>query len=51
VGTIEPGRRADLIAMADDPLADISAVERLSWVMKDGRLVPSATASAMPSRA
>jgi imidazolonepropionase-like amidohydrolase len=36
VGTIEPGKRADLIALAGDPLKDIAAVGRVSLVMKDG---------------
>lgn len=36
LGTIAPGARADIIAMRDDPLTDITAVERVSFVMKDG---------------
>ena len=36
VGTIEPGKRADLIAVDGDPLADIGAMERVRLVMKDG---------------
>ena len=36
VGTIAPGKRADLIAIDGDPLADIGAMERVSLVMKDG---------------
>jgi imidazolonepropionase-like amidohydrolase len=36
VGTLEPGKRADLIAVDGDPLADIAAVGRVAWVMKDG---------------
>jgi imidazolonepropionase-like amidohydrolase len=35
-GTLEPGKRADLIAVAGNPLADIAAMERVSLVMKDG---------------
>jgi hypothetical protein len=31
--------RADLIGMRDDPLSDITAVERVSFVMKDGVVV------------
>jgi imidazolonepropionase-like amidohydrolase len=36
VGTIEPGKRADLIAIEGDPLADIEAMWRVRLVMKDG---------------
>ena len=35
-GTLQPGKRADLIAVAGNPLADIAAMERVSLVMKDG---------------
>jgi imidazolonepropionase-like amidohydrolase len=36
VGTLQPGRYADLIAVAGDPLADISELERVQFVMKGG---------------
>ena len=36
VGALSPGAWADLIAVADDPLADIRALERVSFVMKGG---------------
>jgi imidazolonepropionase-like amidohydrolase len=36
VGTIEPGKFADIIAVAGDPLRDISELERVRWVMKGG---------------
>jgi imidazolonepropionase-like amidohydrolase len=36
VGTLEPGKRADLIAVDGDPLKDMAAMERVSLVMKDG---------------
>jgi imidazolonepropionase-like amidohydrolase len=38
-GTIEPGKLADLVAVAGNPLADITATERVSWVMVGGRVV------------
>jgi imidazolonepropionase-like amidohydrolase len=38
VGTIRPSRRADLIAVAGDPLASIEALRRVRAVMKDGVL-------------
>jgi imidazolonepropionase-like amidohydrolase len=36
VGTLQPGRYADLIAVAKDPLADITELERVQFVMKGG---------------
>jgi imidazolonepropionase-like amidohydrolase len=42
VGTLQPGRYADLIAVARDPLADISELERVQFVMKGGVVYKSA---------
>lgn len=39
VGAIEPGKFADLVAVAGDPIADITELERVRFVMKDGRVV------------
>ncbi|MCH7920739.1 MAG: amidohydrolase family protein [Planctomycetes bacterium] len=39
VGTVEPGRFADLIAVDGDPLADITELERVTFVMKGGLVV------------
>ena len=36
VGRIAPGAYADLIAVDGDPLKDVSELERVRWVMKDG---------------
>ncbi|MCG8462513.1 MAG: amidohydrolase family protein [Holophagales bacterium] len=36
LGTVAPGKAADLVATDEDPLADISALERISFVMKQG---------------
>jgi len=36
VGRIAPGLFADLIAVSGDPLADVSELERVRWVMKGG---------------
>ena len=35
-GTIEPGKRADLILVDGDPTANISDIRRISYVLKDG---------------
>lgn len=39
LGTLAPGAHADLVAMQDDPLQDITATERVVLVMKDGEVV------------
>jgi imidazolonepropionase-like amidohydrolase len=36
VGTLTPGKRADLIAVEGNPLADIEALRQVRLVMKDG---------------
>lgn len=41
VGTLQPGRVADLIAVARDPLADITELERVQFVMKGGTVYKS----------
>jgi imidazolonepropionase-like amidohydrolase len=39
VGAIEPGKFADLVAVAGDPISDITELERVRFVMKGGQLV------------
>ena len=39
VGTIEKGKFADLVAVAGDPLADITEMSRIKFVMKGGQVV------------
>lgn len=36
VGTLEPGKYADIIAVTADPLQDVRALENVSFVMKGG---------------
>ncbi|MGB9336599.1 MAG: amidohydrolase family protein [Candidatus Acidiferrales bacterium] len=36
IGSIEPGKYADLIAVTSDPLKDIKALDNVSFVMKEG---------------
>ncbi len=37
-GTIEAGKFADIIAVKGDPIADISELTRVSFVMKGGAI-------------
>lgn len=36
IGKIAPGRYADIVAVSGDPLADVSQLERIDFVMKGG---------------
>lgn len=38
IGTIAPGKLADIIAVNRDPFEDISILKDVSWVMKDGKV-------------
>lgn len=38
VGTLTPGKLADLIAVKGDPLQDVTELERVSFVMKSGKV-------------
>ena len=42
VGTLEPGKFADIIAVAGDPLTDVTELERVQFVMKGGEVVKNA---------
>ena len=42
VGVIAPGAHADVIAVQGDPLQDLRVLERVTFVMKDGRVFRSA---------
>lgn len=39
IGSIEPGKFADLVAVAGDPIADATELQRIKFVMKDGHVV------------
>jgi imidazolonepropionase-like amidohydrolase len=39
IGALEPGKFADLVAVAGDPIADITELEHVRFVMKDGQVV------------
>jgi imidazolonepropionase-like amidohydrolase len=46
VGTLEKGKLADVIAIPGDPTADITATERVSFVMKEGRIIRQGSSGA-----
>ena len=41
LGTLAPGKLADLIAVGSDPLKDVSALEQVHFVMKNGEVLKS----------
>ena len=45
LGTVEPGKLADLLVVESDPSQDIHALERVHLVMKTGRIVVHASGS------
>jgi imidazolonepropionase-like amidohydrolase len=52
VGTIEPGKRADLVVLAKDPLVDIRNTRVIVVVLQNGRIVaePHAAPPPLPTR-
>ena len=41
-GTVEEGKRADMLVLTADPLADISNIRKLKWVIANGRVLEPA---------
>ena len=39
IGSIDKGKYADLIAVSGDPLADITELQRVRFVMKGGKVI------------
>ena len=39
IGTIAPGKSADIIAVASDPVADVRVLKRVDFVMARGTVV------------
>ncbi|MGA8144354.1 MAG: amidohydrolase family protein [Candidatus Acidiferrales bacterium] len=39
VGTLEPGKFADIVAVSGDPIADVTTLERVRFVMKGGEVI------------
>src|SRR5581483_3863705 len=45
VGSIDKGKFADLVAVSGDPLADITELQRVKFVMKAGRVIKNELAA------
>lgn len=43
VGTLEKGKLADVVAIPGDPTTDITATERVSFVMKEGKIIKNSS--------
>jgi len=50
LGTLEKGKLADVIAMPGDPTQDITATERVSFVMKEGRIIRNGPATSAATK-
>lgn len=50
IGTLEPGKLADVIVVEGNPLQDIRQSEKVTWTMVNGRLYDSATMNETGSR-
>jgi imidazolonepropionase-like amidohydrolase len=50
IGSLAPGLQADIIAVDGDPLQDIAALRRVTFVMKGGRLYKNTTGAPTRTR-
>jgi len=46
IGSIKPGKYADLVAVSGDPLTNISVLENVEFVMKEGKVYKQSGKSA-----
>jgi len=51
IGSIDKGKFADIIAVAGNPLADVSEMERVRFVMKGGMVIRNEVSSSAVARA
>jgi len=38
VGSLEPGKRADIVAVQGDPLSDVTVLKKIAFVVKEGKV-------------
>jgi imidazolonepropionase-like amidohydrolase len=50
IGSIEPGKLADIVALDGDPISDITTLERIKFVMKGGRVYRDELSQLKPTR-
>ena len=43
IGSLQPGKFADIVAIDGDPLADVTVMEKVVFVMKGGEVYKSAS--------
>jgi len=48
IGSLEKGKYADLVAVSGDPLADITELQRVKFVMKGGKVIRNDMAAGAP---
>jgi len=48
IGSIEKGKYADVVAVSGDPLADITELQRVKFVMKGGKIIRSELSTGAP---
>src|SRR5216684_7962907 len=48
IGSVDKGKYADLVAVAGDPLADITELQRVKFVMKGGKVIKNDMVAAAP---
>jgi imidazolonepropionase-like amidohydrolase len=51
IGSVEPGKYADIVAVSGDPLVDISEMQHVRFVMKGGKVIRDELTGVAPSPA